>query len=102
MWVAMAIEFTGLLHSSYLIRQAVNMCAGAESNSKEGPRSEGENLFYWASCLVSLAILSMCGVVTMHALLLLRHNTGALSCMHSSHMSIPVSRESYLPCFTCY
>jgi len=68
MWVAMAIEFTGLLHSSYLIRQAVNMCAGAESNTKEGPRSEGENLFYWARCLVSLAILSMCGIVTIYAL----------------------------------
>merc|ERR1719203_2645482 len=68
MWVALAIEFTGLLHSSYLIRQAVNMCAGAESNSKEGPRSEGENFFYWARCLVSLAILCMCGIVTVYAL----------------------------------
>merc|ERR1711862_751975 len=39
-----------------------------ESTSKEGPRSPGANLFYWARCLVSLAILTLCGIVTIYAL----------------------------------
>merc|ERR1712127_625685 len=68
MWVAMALEFTGLLHASYLIAMAVNMCVGAESNSKEGPRSPGANAFYWARCLMSLAIVVFCGIVTVYAL----------------------------------
>merc|ERR1712151_1300882 len=42
--------------------------AGAESNSKEGPRSQNENIFYWGRCLMSLVILSFCGVVTVYAL----------------------------------
>jgi hypothetical protein len=68
MWVAMAIEFTGLLHASYLIAMLVNKLAGAESNSKEEPPTGGAMLFYWGRCLMSLAILSFCGVVTINAL----------------------------------
>mmetsp|Transcript_56109 Transcript_56109/g.67329 ORF Transcript_56109/g.67329 Transcript_56109/m.67329 type:complete len:507 (+) Transcript_56109:51-1571(+) len=68
MWVAMAIEFTGLLHASYLIAMLVNKLAGAESNSKEEPPTGGAAVFYWLRCLVSLAILSFCGVVTVNAL----------------------------------
>jgi hypothetical protein len=68
MWVAMAIEFTGLLHSSYLIAMLVNKLAGAESKSKEDPPTGGAMLFYWGRCLMSLAILSFCGAVTINAL----------------------------------
>ena len=68
MWVAMAIEFTGLLHASYLIQMAVTKCAGQEMTSNEEPRTEAQNVFYWARCAMSLAILSFCGVVTVYAL----------------------------------
>merc|ERR1712151_327105 len=44
------------------------MWVGAESNSKEGPRSPGANAFYWARCLMSLAIVTFCGIVTIYAL----------------------------------
>jgi len=68
MWVALAIEFTGLLHSSYVIAMLVNKCAGAESTSKEEPLEGNAKAFYWARCLMSLVILSFCGVVTVYAL----------------------------------
>jgi len=68
MWVAMGIEFTGLLHSSYLIQMAVTKCAGKEMTSNEEPRTEAQNAFYWARCLMSLVILSFCGIVTVYAL----------------------------------
>ena len=68
MWVAMLIEFTGLLHASYVIQYLVTKCAGAEMQSNEGPRSFFMNIFYWARCLVSLAICGFCGFVTIYAL----------------------------------
>jgi len=68
MWVAMAIEFTGLLHASYVIQMAVTKCAGGEMVSKEEPRGEFMNLFYWIRCLMSCAIVTFCGIVTIYAL----------------------------------
>ena len=46
MWVAMAIEFTDLLHTSYLIQIAVMKCAGSEITLNESPRNEMQNAFY--------------------------------------------------------
>jgi len=68
MWVAMAIEFTGLLHASYLLQMAVTACAGGKMESKEDPRSFLMNVFYWARCLMSFLIVTFCGIVTIYAL----------------------------------
>merc|ERR1712127_240938 len=68
LWVAMAIEFSGLLHTSYLIQLLVGILAGKPIESNEPPRSAGANLFFWARCLLSLTALGFCIAVTMVAL----------------------------------
>lgn len=68
MWVALAIEYSGLLHSSYLIQIAVVKCAGQQLMSNEDPRTAAQNAFFWFRCMMSLAIVSFCGVVTVYAL----------------------------------
>eukprot|EP00588_Corethron_pennatum_P019637 CAMPEP_0194328232 /NCGR_PEP_ID=MMETSP0171-20130528/43959_1 /TAXON_ID=218684 /ORGANISM="Corethron pennatum, Strain L29A3" /LENGTH=591 /DNA_ID=CAMNT_0039088487 /DNA_START=64 /DNA_END=1839 /DNA_ORIENTATION=- len=66
--VAMAIEFSGLLHASYLIQMLVGRLSGQRILSNEEPRHLSQNIFFWLRCLVSLAILSFCTTVTMVAL----------------------------------
>ena len=68
LWVAMAIEFSGLLHASYLIQMLVAGLAGKPIESNEPPRSGIAALFFWARCLMSLAILAFCFAVTLVAL----------------------------------
>merc|ERR1719457_212138 len=68
LWVAMAIEFSGLLHASYLIQLLVGLMAGKPIESKEAPRSAGASLFFWVRCMISLAILCFCLAVTVQAL----------------------------------
>jgi len=67
-WVAMAIEFSGLLHASYFVSILVSAAAGKEVESNEPPRSAGANLFFWGRILFSLAALSFCVAVSMVAL----------------------------------
>jgi len=67
-WVAMAIEFSGLLHSSYLIAIIVSMLAGKPIETKEEPRTTTQSIFFWSRVLVSLAILAFCFYVTIFAL----------------------------------
>ena len=67
-WVAMAIEFSGILHSSYLVQMLVAALAGKKVDSNEEPRSFGENLFFYGRCLLSLAVLVGCFAVTLQAL----------------------------------
>jgi len=68
LYVAMAIEFSGLLHASYLIQLLVGILAGQPIESKEAPRSGGASLFFWLRCLFSLTALGFCIAVTMVAL----------------------------------
>ena len=68
LWVAMFIEFTGLLHSSYVVQLLVAKLAGQEIESNEEPRDGAQNLFFWARCLFSLAILAFSFAVTLEAL----------------------------------
>jgi len=68
LYVAMIIEYSGLLHASYLIQMAVAALAGKEIESNEEPRKGGASLFFWARCLMSLAILVGCFAVTFQAL----------------------------------
>merc|ERR1711935_916813 len=64
----MAIEFSGLLHASYLVQLAVAALAGKKIESNEEPRSAGASIFFFARCLVSLAILCFCLAVTFESL----------------------------------
>jgi hypothetical protein len=67
-WVAMAIEFSGLLHASYLIQMAVAAMSGEKIQTNEAPRNAFESIFFWGRCLMSLAILGFCLAVTLTAL----------------------------------
>jgi hypothetical protein len=68
LWVAMGIEFSGLLHSSYLIQMLVAKLAGQTIECNEEPRNAAQNVFFWFRCLMSLAILCFCFAVTLVAL----------------------------------
>jgi len=68
LWVAMFIEFTGLLHVSYLMQIAVAKLAGSEIVSKEEPRDMAQNIFFYGRCLVSTVILAFSFAVTLKAL----------------------------------
>jgi len=68
LYVAMAIEFSGLLHASYLVQMLVAALAGQKIKSKEDPRSVGGSLFFYGRCFASLAILIGCFAVTLQAL----------------------------------
>jgi silicon transporter len=68
LWVAMGIEFSGLLHSAYLIQMLVAKLAGKTIESREPPRDGLQNVFFWARSLMSLAILGFCFAVTLVAL----------------------------------
>lgn len=68
LWVAMIVEFSGLVHSSYLIQMAVAAMAGKKIESNEDPRTPAQAAFFWIRCLYSLAILIGCFAVTLQAL----------------------------------
>lgn len=68
LWVAMAVEFSGLMHFSYAMQLAVGKLAGKPIESNEPPRSAGAALFFWARVLASLAVLVFAFAVTLTAL----------------------------------
>lgn len=67
-WVAMAIEYSGFLHASYLLQMLVAYMSDKQVETKESPRSLGQNIFFWSRCIMSLAILCFCFAVTLEAL----------------------------------
>jgi silicon transporter len=68
LWVSNAIEFSGLLHSSYLIQMLVAKLAGQTIESNEPPRSPTQAFFFWIRCLGSLAVLAFSFAVTLAGL----------------------------------
>ncbi len=68
LWVAMFIEFSGLLHSAYVVQLMVAALAGTKIESNEEPRNAVENLFFWIRCLGSCAVLAFSFAVTLEAL----------------------------------
>jgi len=68
LWVAMAIEFSGILHSSYLVQMLVAALAGKKIKSNEDPRTLGQNIFFFGRCIASLGVLVGCFAVTLQAL----------------------------------
>lgn len=69
LWIAMAIEFSGLLHAAYLIQIVVAVLAGKEIQSNEGPRKGFQFIFFWLRVVLSVVILAVCFVVTFVALI---------------------------------
>jgi len=67
-WTALGIEFSGLLHSCYLIQNILSLISGKPIESKEPPRTTGQAAFFWARVSVSLAILCFALAVTIEAL----------------------------------
>eukprot|EP00568_Trieres_chinensis_P017961 CAMPEP_0183327010 /NCGR_PEP_ID=MMETSP0160_2-20130417/83540_1 /TAXON_ID=2839 ORGANISM="Odontella Sinensis, Strain Grunow 1884" /NCGR_SAMPLE_ID=MMETSP0160_2 /ASSEMBLY_ACC=CAM_ASM_000250 /LENGTH=366 /DNA_ID=CAMNT_0025495119 /DNA_START=78 /DNA_END=1174 /DNA_ORIENTATION=+ len=67
-WVAMSVEFSGLMHSSYLIAIIVGLLAGKPIESNEPPKTGGVLIFFWFRVLVSLAVLGFALSVTLEAL----------------------------------
>jgi len=68
-WVAMAIEFSGILHICYLVQRAVGLAAGQPIESNEPPRSVVQNLFYYGRCLFSIVLLGFAMAVTFTAII---------------------------------
>jgi silicon transporter len=66
--VSNAIEFSGLLHSSYVIQMLVAKLAGQTIESNEAPRTATQGFFFWLRCAGSLAILGFSFAVTLAGL----------------------------------
>jgi len=67
-WVAMGIEFSGILHICYLVQQAVGYLAGKPIESNEPPRNLLQNIFFYGRCLMSIALLVFSFAVTFTAI----------------------------------
>merc|ERR1712106_517996 len=68
LYFANFVEFTGLLHASYVVQLLVGQLAGQPIESNDGPRSGFASFFFWFPCLFSFTILGFCIAVTMVAL----------------------------------
>ena len=68
LYTAMAIEFTGVMHSSYLIQNILSSVSGKPIIANEEPRTGFTFAFFYGRVLVSLAILGFCLAVTLSAL----------------------------------
>jgi len=68
LYVANLIEFSGLLHASYVLQLIVGHLAGQPIQSNDEPRTGFQSAFFWFRCLLSFTILGVCVAVTMKAL----------------------------------
>lgn len=66
--VAKAIEFSGVVHASYIIQIIVAALAGRNAEASEPRRSDLYNLFFYFRCFMSLGLLIFAFVVTLAAL----------------------------------
>lgn len=67
-YVSLLIEVSGLLHSVYLVQIFFAKLTGKPIESKEGPRSRMQLVFFWGRVLMSLAVLGISFAVTLAAL----------------------------------
>jgi hypothetical protein len=67
-YVALALEFSGILHSGYLIQMIVCKLAGKTTESNEPPKTGFTFFFFWSRVLFSCACLAFSFVVTLTAL----------------------------------
>jgi hypothetical protein len=64
----MGIEFSGLLHTSYVIQHIVAQLAGKPMESNEPPRTVTMKAFFYGRCIMSIVILIFAFAVTLTAL----------------------------------
>merc|ERR1712127_94855 len=69
LYFCMMVEFSGVMHSSYLIQNILSAASGKPIISNEPPREGFTFAFFWGRVLMSLAILGFCLAVTLTALL---------------------------------
>eukprot|EP00591_Stephanopyxis_turris_P000743 CAMPEP_0195512868 /NCGR_PEP_ID=MMETSP0794_2-20130614/4675_1 /TAXON_ID=515487 /ORGANISM="Stephanopyxis turris, Strain CCMP 815" /LENGTH=550 /DNA_ID=CAMNT_0040640747 /DNA_START=72 /DNA_END=1724 /DNA_ORIENTATION=+ len=67
-YVSLFIEFSGILHSVYLVQIGFSKITAQPIKSNEPPRNAAQNLFFWGRVLLSLAILGFALAVTLQAL----------------------------------
>jgi hypothetical protein len=63
-FVSLGIEFSGLLHSVYLVQIVFSKITGTPIESNEPPRSAVRKIFFWTRVLMSVVILGFCLAVT--------------------------------------
>ena len=68
LYVAMGVEFSGVMHSSYLIQNILSAASGKPIISNEPPRTGFTFAFFWGRVIMSIAILGFCMAVTLVAL----------------------------------
>ena len=66
--LARLIEATGIIHASYLVQIIVSHLAGKPVESREAPRTDMQNIFFFGRCFMSLGILTFAFTVTLVAL----------------------------------
>jgi hypothetical protein len=68
LYTTMVVEFTGIMHSAYLIQNIMSAASGKPIISNEEPKTGFTFAFYWARVLMSLCILGFCMAVVLVAL----------------------------------
>eukprot|EP00586_Coscinodiscus_wailesii_P023381 CAMPEP_0172520188 /NCGR_PEP_ID=MMETSP1066-20121228/291853_1 /TAXON_ID=671091 /ORGANISM="Coscinodiscus wailesii, Strain CCMP2513" /LENGTH=804 /DNA_ID=CAMNT_0013302907 /DNA_START=405 /DNA_END=2819 /DNA_ORIENTATION=- len=66
-YVSLAIEMSGLLHSVYLVQLLFSKITGEPVQSNEAPRSTLMSILFWLRVLVSIAVLGFSFAVTLSA-----------------------------------
>lgn len=67
-YVSLAIEFSGLLHTVYLVQLIFARISGTPVESKEPARNALQQVFFWCRILFSLFVLGYAFAVTLSAL----------------------------------
>ena len=67
-YVSLVIEWSGILHSVYLVQRLFVRVAGKPNESHESPSTAGHKIFFWARVVFSLILLGLAFAVTLGAL----------------------------------
>ena len=68
LYIALAIEFSGLLHAVYVVQMFFRYVSGKEFKSNEENRSDFQDMFFYGRVYMSLTILGFSFAVTLKAL----------------------------------
>jgi hypothetical protein len=67
-FIARMVEASGLVHAAYLIKIVVAGMAHERLESREAPRTELQNIFFYGRCFMSLGIVIFSLILTLTAL----------------------------------
>lgn len=68
LYTTMVVEFSGIMHASYLIQNILSALSGKPIATNEEPRTGMTFAFFWGRVLMSVAILGFCLAATLVAL----------------------------------